>query len=66
MSTKSKSKTFIVSVAFSVDLGVSVSADSLEQALEKARALKVVDILDLDGLEYNDSSEIKVSGLFEG
>jgi hypothetical protein len=45
-----------------LELGVPLKAKTLEDALTEARALKATDIVDLSGLDHNDSS-VSVQGV---
>lgn len=61
MATKSKS--YAVMVKGTYDTNVYIPANSLEEALEKAKAFKIDDVLDFPG-EINDYS-INTYGVFE-
>lgn len=60
---KKKLKIFSVSLLVKVDTNIKIQADSLEQAIEKARLYEVKDIVEFD-TEYNDGS-IKVTGAYD-
>jgi len=46
-----------------LEVGTDLGGVPLEDALRRARELKVTDVLDLSGLDHNDSS-IEVTGVF--
>jgi hypothetical protein len=46
-----------------LSVGTDLGGVPLEDALRRARELKVTDVLDLSGLDHNDSS-IEVTGVF--
>jgi hypothetical protein len=55
--------TFEVYFKIKLDVGKTIAANSFEEAITAAKALTVTDVVDLDGLEYNDG-EIEVSGIY--
>jgi SHS2 domain-containing protein len=61
MGKDSKTKRVNVTFRVNLDVGMEISASSLEEALEKARAMNVTDVIDFTGLDHNDSS-IQVVG----
>jgi hypothetical protein len=60
-----KQKKGQVTAYFSIvlEVGMKMSAATLEDAVRDAQALGVVDVVDLKGLDYNDGS-IKVTGVY--
>lgn len=58
-----KNKTFNVTVKVTVETVIDISAESYEQALEKAREYSVKDVVDFD-TDYNDGS-IEISGIYD-
>lgn len=58
-----KNQTFTVSMKVNLWTDVEVSAESFEQALEKARELKTTDLVTIDG-SHNDS-EVEVVGVYK-
>lgn len=61
---KSPNKSFTAFVKINLDLGVTISGATLEEALENARKLGVTDVVDLGGLDHNDS-DIHITGIYE-
>lgn len=61
--TKKAQPEAIVSFTVTVEVNMSMGSCTLEEALDKARKLQPTDVVDLNGLEYNDGS-IKVTGVF--
>jgi hypothetical protein len=64
---KSKQKTFQVLAKLVLDVGFKVSAGSLQEALAKAQALKMHEILNFKatGLDHNDSEDPVITGVFQ-
>lgn len=58
-----KNHTYTVFVKVELETEVSVSAESFEEALSKARELKTTDIVSFD-TSHNDSS-VQVVGVFK-
>lgn len=54
----------MVNFKIALEVGLEMDATTLEDALTKARGFKVTDVVNLEGLEYNDGS-IAVTGLFQ-
>lgn len=63
MSKKSKDRPFTVLIELKLFTDTEIYAESLEEALEKARGLKITDVIQFEG-SHNDS-EFKVTGVFE-
>lgn len=61
---KAKKKTFNIQVQVNVMTDITVTADSMEEALEFGRSQGVRDVVDFEG-DYIDG-DIKVTGVFEG
>lgn len=57
-----KNKTFMVYAKVRVDTGLPITAESMEDALEKARQLKIDSFVDIHG-EHNDS-EVEITGVW--
>lgn len=62
-----KKTRYIVSAKLKVDVGITIEADSLEEAVTKANALKILDFIDFDalGLDHNDSEQPEIYGLYK-
>lgn len=60
--SKKKYKTYTVCLKIDLMTDVEISAESLEDALIKARNLKTTDVIEFEG-NHNDS-EIQVTGVF--
>lgn len=60
-----KSKPVYATFDITLNVTKNIGNMSLEDALSHARSLKEPDVIDMDGLDFNDGS-IKVTGLFEG
>lgn len=56
-------KSFNVMAKLQLECGIDVKAESLEDAIDKARQLKELDFVDMKG-DFNDGS-IKVFGVWE-
>ena len=61
--TATKKKDFMIDVHIDLETNLIVSANSLEEALEISKTLKLQDYVTLNG-DHNDS-EIHVRGVFE-
>lgn len=61
MRTKNRTKTFSVSADVRLWTSINVEANTLEDALQKARDLKVTDFIDIPG-EHNDS-QLEIVGV---
>lgn len=59
---KATKQTYTLMVKINLDLGVKISADSLENAIAQGRELGVEDVINFDH-DYNDGS-IKLSGAY--
>lgn len=59
---KKKNSTYDVLVNVRVETSITVAADSYEEALAKARDLKVKDVVELD-TDFNDG-DIAIVGVF--
>jgi hypothetical protein len=63
MATKSKvrhlSSVYNVSAKLKLDVGMTIEATSLEEAVAKSKTLKINDFIDFSalGIEHNDSDE---------
>lgn len=57
-----KNRTYEISVKVTVDTNISISAKTYEEALQKARALEVKDVVEFD-TDYNDGS-IAITGVY--
>ena len=55
---------FEVIYNITLDLGVTIIADSLEDAIERGRQLGVCDLIDLGTHTYNDGT-VEVSGVWK-
>lgn len=62
MATK-KNKTFHVSFNVNVFTSIEISAESIEEAVKKARELSVTDVVEIPG-EHIDSS-LELTGAYE-
>lgn len=63
MAKKLDKKSVLAHFHLVLDVGVSMGSLSLEDALAKAKATKIEDIVDLSALDFNDG-EIEVTGVF--
>jgi len=63
---KLKKKSFTVLVDLKLNVGFEVAADSLQDAVIKASAMKMSDIVDFgaNGWDHNDSDSPVVTGVF--
>lgn len=57
-------KTFRAFLKLNLDLGVPVPGTTLEEAIVNARKLGASDIVDLSGLDHNDS-DVTIVGIHE-
>lgn len=57
-----KNKTYIIMIDVKLSTDLEISADSFEEALEKAREFKTTDIIEFTG-GHNDS-EVKITGVY--
>lgn len=53
---KAVGRSYSVSFRINLEVGVTITAPTMEEALTQAKAMKVDDLLDFDGLEQNDSA----------
>jgi hypothetical protein len=60
-----KNKTIYATFDITLNVNKNIGNMTLEDGLSAARAMKEHEVVDLDGLEFNDGT-IKVTGLFEG
>lgn len=54
MASKPKTKEYLITGRIHIDVGVAVNANTLDEALEKAKQLKIGDFIEILG-EHNDS-----------
>lgn len=63
MSKSKKEITFTVSLQMDITTSVEVTAETMEEALQKAREIKVGHIIECEG--YIDSCEVDVIGVMK-
>jgi hypothetical protein len=63
MSIKKAGRTFTISAIVTLDTSIDISADSLEDAVNKANGLKIEDFIEIRG-ENNDNA-LTISGAYE-
>lgn len=60
-----KQKEFTVMVILRLNIDLAVKADSLEDALEKAKNLAVEDVVDLNSIETVTDWDLEIDGVFK-
>lgn len=65
MATK-KLKTYGVSFKLTIEIGFNISAENMKEAVEKAEAMKVCDIIDFqkNGWDHNDSDVPQLKAIY--
>ena len=63
MATKKTAKTFNIQAKITLDTGINITANTLEDAMAEARTFDIHQFIDLLG-DHNDSS-VTITGLFE-
>lgn len=61
---KAIGRSYEISLRINVEVGVTVAAESLEDALVQAKNFKVSDVIDFNGNSHNDS-DIAVTAVFD-
>lgn len=59
----SKKKTYYITAKLLLEVGINISADSLEDAVQQSKTLKELDFVKILG-DYNDGN-MKINGVFE-
>jgi len=68
MATKSKQESYHVSFDLKLKIGLDIPASSMTEAVEKAQAMKVTDIVDFsaNGWDHEDSDNPVLTAVWHG